>query len=236
MKTQLVQRENNQAYTTSLVIADNCPTERKGIEFKRTNKSVVDLIKKYESDFLLHGQIDFENLFNPQGKDTVIAHLNEDQATFLITLFTNTKQVVAFKSRLVKEFRNALNEINRLYSEPQRAIAIKSKRAAHLPMMDALKELRLDQGKETRDDNYMCESKLCNFIVLGRFIGVNAIGGEDVLTNDQVIMLDKVRKLNESLLLLGMDYVERKKRLVEYGVKYRTKLIAGCKEQQLIDN
>jgi len=94
MQTQLVTRLNNQAYTTSLIIAENCPTERKGVEYKRTNKSVVDLIKKYESEFLLHGQIDFENLFNPQGKDTVIAHLNEDQATFLITLFTNTKQAL----------------------------------------------------------------------------------------------------------------------------------------------
>lgn len=74
-QTNLVTRTNNHAFTTSLVIAENCPTERKGVEFKRTNKSVVDLIKKYESEFLLHGQIDFENLFNPQGKDTVIAQV-----------------------------------------------------------------------------------------------------------------------------------------------------------------
>jgi len=185
------------------------------------------LIKKYESEFNQLGQVKFEILPAYQGSEMQVAHLNEDQATFLITLFTNTKNVVAFKLKLVKEFRKAINEINLLYSEPQRTIAIKSKRAAHKPMMDALKELRLDQGKETRDDNYMCESKLCNFIVLGRFIGVNAIGGEEVLDNEQVIMLDKVRKLNESLLLLGMDYPERKKRLVEYGVKYRTKLIGN---------
>ena len=51
-QSQLVKRENKSAYTTSQIIADHCPTERKGIEFKRTNKSIVDLIRKYEEQFL----------------------------------------------------------------------------------------------------------------------------------------------------------------------------------------
>ncbi len=224
-QSQLVKRENKSAYTTSQIIADHCPTERKGIEFKRTNKSIVDLIRKYEEQFLSLGQIDFESLSNP-GKDTVIAHLNEDQATFLIALFTNTKKVVSFKLKLVKEFRKAIDEINRLYNDPERKLAIKSKRSAHAPMMDALKEFRDDIGKETREDNYITENKLCNFIVIGRFIGVCAIGGEDGLSNDQVIMLDKVRKLNESMILLGLDYKYRKSKLVAWGMKYKTKLIS----------
>jgi hypothetical protein len=62
-QTELVITKNKSAFTTSKIISDSCPTERKGIEYKRTNKSVVDLIKKYESLFLEHGQIDFESLF-----------------------------------------------------------------------------------------------------------------------------------------------------------------------------
>ena len=227
-QTNLVTRTNNEAFTTSLIIANSCPTERNnkttGIReaHKRTNKSVVDLIEKYKTEFESLGRIDFESLSNP-GKDTRIAHLNEDQATFLFTLFTNTKRVVAFKLRLVKEFRKALNEINRLYHEPERTLAIKNKRQTHNPMMDALKELREDQGKEMRDDIYWTENKLCNFIVVGRFIGVCKIGGEDGLTNYEVDLLAQVRKRNEAYILTGLDYKQRKIKLVDFGGKYREK-------------
>jgi len=222
-RTDLVNIQGHHAFTTSLIIAENCPTERKGIEFKRTNTSILQLIKKYESEFNELGQVKFEILPAYQGAETQVALLNEDHATFLITLFTNTKKVVAFKLKLIKEFRNAINEINRLYSEPQRTAVIKSKRAAHYPMMDALKELRADTGKEMRDDIYMTESKLCNFIVIGRFVGVCQIGGEDELTNYEVEMLSQVRKRDEAYILAGLEYKDRKAKLIEFGKKYREK-------------
>ena len=224
MQTQLVHRDNNKAFTTSLVIAEKCPTERKGVEHKRTLKSVVDLIKKYESDFLTHGQIDFENLLNPQGKDTVIAHLNEDQATFLITLFTNTKKVVSFKSRLVKEFRKALEEINRLYANPPRTDLITDKRQAHNPMMNALIEFRSEQGKETKPVHYMSENKLCNGVVTGNY----SRAYETTMTNEQIILLAIVRRRNESYLMAGLDYQERKKRLLKFVMQHNTKKIEQC--------
>jgi hypothetical protein len=45
------------------------------------------------------------------------AELNEDQATYLITLFRNSDVVRKFKIQLVKAFRKALNEIDRLRNQ-----------------------------------------------------------------------------------------------------------------------
>jgi hypothetical protein len=78
MKTNLVQIHGQQAFTTSLIIADSCPTERKGIEFKRTNKSIVDLVRKHKAHFEEHGRVDFESLpleTNGGIQITEIAHL-----------------------------------------------------------------------------------------------------------------------------------------------------------------
>lgn len=92
-------------------------------------------------------------------------------------------------------------------------------------MMDAIKESREDKGKEMRDDIYMTESKLCNFMVIGRFVGVHHVGGEDGLTNYEVEMLAQIRKRNEAYILSGLEYKERKARLIEFRNKYRKKHI-----------
>ena len=219
MNTELVYREANKAYTTSVIISKNCDN--------RSHESTIKLIRKHLELFDDHGErVRFEiQTFDTAGgsQNREIAILNEDQATFLITLFRNTPTVLKFKSRLVKGFRKAIDEINRLYAEPPRRGILDSKRKAHSPMMSALEDFRLELGKETETKHYMTENKLCNFIVIGQFASV---GGDENLTNDQAVMLEKVRRLNESMLIMGLDYSERKQRLIDFGIKYRTKLIS----------
>jgi hypothetical protein len=227
MKTNIVEIKCQQVFTTSLVIAENCPTERKNKEtgefeeFKRTNKSIVDLVKRYQSDFEELGIIDFPSLLNPKGKPTEYVKLNEDQATYLFTLFANTQKVRKFKLTLVKEFRRALDEIGRLYANPPRKGLIQVKRDAHKIMMDELVESRSILGKETIGHNFMCENKLCNWIIIGKF--TKAI--ERDLTNDEVILLEECRKRNAAYLMSGLSYEDRKKRLFEFAMRYRTKLL-----------
>jgi hypothetical protein len=223
MKTNIVEIKGQQTFTTSKIIADNCPTERKGKEYKRTNKSVVDLIKKYESEFASLGEIDFQSLFLGQGKDSTVVNLNEDQATFLITLFTNTKQVIAFKLRLVKEFRKAIDEVARLYANPPRRGIIQAKRDAHKVMMDELVESRAIQGKDTVAHNFMCENKLCNWAVTGKFSNAP----EKELSNEDAALLEECRKRNTAYMMSGLEYEDRKKRLQAYVMRYRTKLIGA---------
>lgn len=213
MKTQLVHRENDKAFTTSLVIAENCDN--------RSHKQTIKLIRKHIEFFERLGKVNFQSSLNTQGSATEYLNLNEDQATFLITLFRNTPTVLEFKCRLVEEFRNALNEINRLYANPPRPDLITDKRQAHNPMMNALIEFRSEQGKETKPVHYMSENKLCNGVVTGNY----SRAYEATMTNEQVILLAIVRRRNESYLMAGIGYEERKKKLIAFATKHRTKLI-----------
>lgn len=216
MNTELVHRENNKAFTTSLVIAENCDN--------RSHKVVMNLLNKYKSDFEEFGRVDFKNATlqtNGGLQETTYCNLTEDQATLLITYFRNTPTVRKFKIRLVKEFRKALDEIDRLYANPPRHGIIQEKRDAHGLMMNALIDFRSEQGKETKPVHYMSENKLCNGVVTGDY----SRAYEATMTNEQLILLALVRRRNESYLISGIEYNERKKRLIAFATKHRTNLI-----------
>lgn len=212
----LVHRDGQQAFTTSLVVAAGCDN--------RSHESTIKLIRKYRADFESLGKLDFKSdeILSKHGKQTEYALLNEDQATFLITLFRNTPTVLKFKLNLVKAFRSTLNEISRLYANPPRDKIVADKRASHWDMTGALKELRADQGKDTTAVHYMSENKLCNGVVTGNFKKVD----EKALNNTDLHLLELVRKRNAALIMADIPYDERKKRLIAYALKQRTALIA----------
>jgi phage regulator Rha-like protein len=70
-------------------------------------KSVKNLINKYMEDFETFGRVHFKNATqetNGGRQEVKTFYLNEEQATFLMTLLKNSRIVVNFKLRLVKEF------------------------------------------------------------------------------------------------------------------------------------
>lgn len=213
MTTDIVEIRGQQATTTSLAIAEGC---------KLDHASVIKIVRKYRPHFEAFGFLGFEIQENrgTQGAQTEYAVLTEDQATFAITLFRNNETVIRFKVALVKAFRKALNEIARLYANPPRADIIKAKRAAHNPMMDALIEVREEEGKETNEVHFMCENKLCNWAVTGRFAKAN----ERELSNEDATLLERVRSRNAALIVAGLEYQERKARLSAFATRTRTKL------------
>ena len=87
--------------------------------FERDHFRVLELVKKYESDFLdLDNKHDLDELIRRRipakkaGRPVDEFLLNEQQTIFLGTLFRNTKKVVAFKKRLAKEFVEQRNWIS----------------------------------------------------------------------------------------------------------------------------
>lgn len=147
--------------------------------------------------------------------------MNKNQASFVVLLTRNTERVIEFKFQLVKEFDKALKTIARLYANPPRQDALKGKREAHEPMMNALKAIRADMGKDTKPVHFMTENKLCNFVVTGQFKTID----ERALTNEQALLLEKVRRHNAALIDEGLDYAERKSRLTRFAMRQRTRMI-----------
>lgn len=219
--TQLVERRGQQAVTTSEAIATGCHVQ---------HKNVMATVRRYLGEFEEFGKVAFETRLNPQGSPTELAILNEDQATYLITLLRNNETVRAFKRKLVHAFRSALNEIARLYANPPRRDILTDKRRSGALMCDVFKELRDEAGKDTKPFHYGTEYKLCNWVLTGEFKPLD----ESSLSNADADLLRKIRARNTSLIEAEIDYPERKARLAQYAIRQRTKLIAPAPGDQAL--
>lgn len=90
-------------YTTSEIIA-----ECAGVQ----HHTVTRLLRNYKERFEAFGFYGFEiHKLDGKGRPKKVYHLNEQQATLLITYLDNTPQVVKFKTNLVKAFFELRKEV-----------------------------------------------------------------------------------------------------------------------------
>jgi phage regulator Rha-like protein len=208
--TTLVIAVKEQPMTTTEIIA-----EQTGVE----HASIIKLVRTYQADLEDFAPCRFEIAVvdRPQGGGTEreIALLNEEQTTLLITYMRNSDIVRAFKKAIVKAFFEMRKEL------AKRQPAVTDKRSTHTSMMTALVESREDQGKETKAHHFIIENKLCNWAVTGKFEPID----ETQLTVDEIQLLGFARRLNESMIVLGTHYDERKRQLAIQVERKRNKLI-----------
>ncbi|WP_338401086.1 Rha family transcriptional regulator [Ligilactobacillus salivarius] len=92
-------------YTTPEIIASNT-----GNNLDNVNR----LIRNKKNSLERFGFLGFEiRKINGRGRPRKIYHLNEQQATLLITFLDNTPQVELFKVALVKQFYEMRDELNK---------------------------------------------------------------------------------------------------------------------------
>lgn len=89
-------------FTTSDVVAEYAQVQ---------HHAVQQLIKQYSNDLNEFGKVAFEMRALPSGQKAKIYHLNEQQATLLITYLGNTAPVRAFKKELVHQFYSMRKEL-----------------------------------------------------------------------------------------------------------------------------
>lgn len=108
---------NEEPYTTDKIIAEHSGNSLHAVKV---------LIYNHKQDFEDFGILSFEMTKLPgRGRPQKTYHLNEQQATFLITMLDNTPQIKQFKKSLVREFYAMKQEltqrqINRAIEKPQR--------------------------------------------------------------------------------------------------------------------
>lgn len=216
--SELVVIDHNKTFTTSLIVAN---------QFKKRHDNITAKIQSglnnQDAEIKKFSLLNFKerNSIDSRGKPQTIYEITEDGFFELAMGFTGDK-AKKIRIRFISEFRKAINEINRLYANPPRTGLIREKRDVHKDMMNALIEHRGDLGKETDAKHFMCENKLCNGVVTGKYAKCN----ESELSNADLEMLVLVRKRNEAFLMAGIDYQKRKKRLIAFAMKHRTKLIS----------
>lgn len=122
--------------------------ERTGNE----HRAVLQLVNSYVDDFEQFGHLAFEMRDGYQGHTVRIAHLNEAQATLLITFMRNSEIVRRFKVELVRQFQEMKAALNRP-AVPQsfaEALELAAAQARQLevaqPKADAWDELASAEG------------------------------------------------------------------------------------------
>lgn len=94
---------DSEPFTTSDVVAECAQVQHHAIQ---------QLIAKYEDDFKEFGVLAFE-MRTVKTNLTKVYHLNEEQATLLLTYLKNTPPVREFKKNLVRQFYAMRNELLR---------------------------------------------------------------------------------------------------------------------------
>lgn len=116
-------------FTTSDVIAKCAQVKHHAVQV---------LVQKYESDLKEFGKVSFEMRASESSKTNqseLIYHLNEEQATLLMTYLKNTAPVRKFKKKLVRQFYAMRTELQR------RQIAKLNRKPIRESLTDGIKAL-----------------------------------------------------------------------------------------------
>ena len=157
MSNQLVTLQGNEVFTTSKIIADGTNNQ---------HHAVRELIKKYKSDIEDFGTLFILNEESTGGRPAELFLLNEEQATFVITLLRNSKVVVKFKKELVRQFYAMRQFIFERQTKDWIVTREQGKitRKAETDIIKQLVEYAKEQGSEHSDKLYLSYTRLANKI------------------------------------------------------------------------
>jgi phage regulator Rha-like protein len=196
-------------FTTSDIIAEYAEI---------SHHAVQQMISKHESSFKQFGQVAFEMRAVTYSRGTnqeKIYHLNEQQATLLITFLKNTEPVIKFKVELVKQFYAMRTELqSRQFAKLDRK-----------PIRRELTDVIQDDPNHGQWD-FKLYTDLAYKTILGknaaqirkdRGAGKKAIAS-DYMTSDELKAVAKLESQISALKELGMDYQQIKMLLLNRKV------------------
>lgn len=183
-------------YTTSEIVA-----ECAGVQ----HHTVTRLLRNHKERFEVFGFYGFEiHKLDGKGRPKKVYHLNEQQATLLITYLDNTPQVVKFKTNLVKAFFEMRDELAKF----------KLQRALEKPKRKTLHD-SIESWKEAPQHPH---NTITNLLLKGAS-GMNkrqlmaargGYNGIDSLTSTELARYQDLEDMAIAMIKLGMTYREIK--------------------------
>ena len=194
-------------FTTSEVIAECAGVKR---------DTVQKLIQRHEKDLREFGKVGFE--IRPlsgskTGQTVKVYHLNEQQATLLLTFLRNTPVVIEFKKELVRQFFAMRKELMNIK-------AIKAERKPlRTSMTDAIKALPDSPHKQFKYSQY---TDLAYTAALGRTArqlrkergADKGATASDYMNADELAAVASMENRISVLLDVGMSYQQIKNSLL----------------------
>ncbi len=210
LHSQYIEEEQ---FTTSKIIAEYAEIE---------HRAVRQLIRTYEKDLNEFGKTTFEmsKINKGRGRKKKFYHLNEEQATLLITYLDNTEPVRRFKKALVRQFYDMKNGLYARRMERQKEKSVRKS------MTDVIKELELSPHYYKHYTDLVYKTALgFNAKQLREAREVSKKSTIlDFLTSEEIEAVNKREQQVATLLTLKMDYDTIKSILSGQGVLYQTTL------------
>lgn len=197
-----------QVYTTGEIVAVHADIQ---------HESIVRQITNNLSDFESFGKVGFSDLKsgNLGGRPRRIYKLNEQQATFLLTLLDNTLPVKRFKRELVEQF----------YQMREKLQYIEAARRECRSLTDAV----MLAHEDPKAYMYTNEHDMIYRVVLGQsakdYREAHSLpAGENIRPHLAVMEIAAVQALqgiDAGLVLAGLSFAERKAKLIEVFQRMR---------------
>ncbi|HAT55275.1 MAG TPA: phage regulatory protein [Lactobacillus sp.] len=211
-------------YTTGDIIAKFA-----GIEMK----SVNELIRRYKTDLEEFGILPFEKeVLQGRGQPRKIWHLNEEQATLLITYLDNTSAVREFKKMLVRQFTDMKREL------VKRRIKLEVGKDTSKGLNEAIRASGIDMhGYEFSTFNSLVYKQALG-VGIGKLRQARGIPKADAITHylsaDEADAIRRVKDQVIMLLELKMDYPQIKTALQRQGIIYQVQLTLPIKKKEVL--
>ncbi|HHV09769.1 MAG TPA: Rha family transcriptional regulator [Clostridiales bacterium] len=186
----LVILKGKEVFTDSLIIAEGT-----GINHRR----IKDAIRKYSDRLMRFGLLGAHQTESTGGRPEEIFDLNEEQATFLITLLKNTDKVVDFKTELVRQFYAMRRLLQEQSTEEWQFFRKEGKpvRLAETAIIKELVEYAKNRGSRGYKNLYTNYTTLAN-----KTVGIKHV---DEATIMQLNYLKLIENIFAQIIQAGMD-------------------------------
>lgn len=163
MSNNIVQQFQGELTVSSEIVAERTENE---------HASVLRLVRNNQTALEEFGDLRFEILDRPgvPGPPQQVAHLNEQQATLLITFMRNSPVVVAFKVELVKQFYAMRQALARPKSLAERSLEIVGE--LHAEVQKQAAEIAVMAPKADYVDTFVADSDLRLFRNVAKSLGM----------------------------------------------------------------
>lgn len=206
---ELVELRKDNVFTNSKIIAEGTGNQ---------HHAVREIIKKYKVDIEEFGTLSILNEESTGGRPMEVFLLNEEQATFVITLLRNSKVVVRFKKELVRQFYAMrcflIEKQSKLWKDMR--TTNKENRLKETDVIKLLIEYAKKQGSSHSDKLYLTYTKLANSIINGDRDNMTAS-----TLNNLTLVENIIKQTIEIDMSMGMHYrdiyIDCKERIEQFA-------------------
>jgi Rha family phage regulatory protein len=173
-------------------------------EFRRKHGNVLQSIESLITDGTI-SQLEFKprNYIDERGKNQRMIEFTERGALIAMP-FIGGKNSRRGQVRLVDAFLAIRDDIAAQSDDWQ--TSRKRATVGYAAMTNALQEIRAEDGKETKIHHYTNEAKLVNWVLFGKFEGIN----RDHCSQAELNWLEQIEIRNSYLIARGHSYEQRK--------------------------